>query len=155
VFHGLLGVRDSGQPQQGGQGEKASEHFLLSREMSVRMRIPASVYGRGANSDLETACLPERMVFYPLAPERAMRKAAVTDMLCAVLAQPEDDLVRLACADWLDENGQAARAAFIRCQIALHQRPEFDPEAVDLDIRSETLLAEHERSWLGEWANQL
>jgi uncharacterized protein (TIGR02996 family) len=38
--------------------------------------------------------------------------------LRAVCADPEDDTVRLAYADWLDENGDPDRAEFIRCQIA-------------------------------------
>jgi len=41
-------------------------------------------------------------------------------LLAAVAADPEDDIVRLAYADWLDERGDARsadRAAFIRAQI--------------------------------------
>lgn len=34
--------------------------------------------------------------------------------LAAILADPEDDTVRLVFADWLDENGHHARAGFIR-----------------------------------------
>lgn len=37
----------------------------------------------------------------------------------AILADPDDDLVRLAYADWLDEQGRAERAEFIRVQIEL------------------------------------
>ena len=37
----------------------------------------------------------------------------------AILADPDDDTVRLAYADWLDENGQSERAEFIRVQIEL------------------------------------
>jgi len=35
----------------------------------------------------------------------------------AVVAEPEDDLPRLVLADWLDDHGHAARAAFIREQV--------------------------------------
>lgn len=40
-------------------------------------------------------------------------------LLAAILAQPDDDTVRLAYADWLDEHGQDARAEFIRVQVEL------------------------------------
>jgi uncharacterized protein (TIGR02996 family) len=39
----------------------------------------------------------------------------------AVLAHPDDDTVRLVAADFLEENGDADRAAFIRVQCALAQ----------------------------------
>lgn len=38
-------------------------------------------------------------------------------LLRAVLVNPADDLPRLVYADWLEENGQADRAAFIRCHV--------------------------------------
>lgn len=41
--------------------------------------------------------------------------------LDAILAEPEDDGLRLVYADWLEENGQGERAEFIRVQIELHQ----------------------------------
>lgn len=40
-------------------------------------------------------------------------------LLKAILANPEDDTVRLVYADALEENGQAERAEFIRLQIKL------------------------------------
>jgi uncharacterized protein (TIGR02996 family) len=40
-------------------------------------------------------------------------------LLASVLAAPEDDGVRLIYADWLDENGEAERAEFIRVQCRL------------------------------------
>lgn len=39
--------------------------------------------------------------------------------LAAMAAAPEDDLLRLAFADWLEERGDDARAEFIRCQFGL------------------------------------
>ncbi len=39
--------------------------------------------------------------------------------LAAIVADPDDDTVRLVAADFLDENGHADRAAFIRVQVAL------------------------------------
>lgn len=40
-------------------------------------------------------------------------------LLAAIIANPDDDTVRLVYADWLDENGQGERAEFIRVQVAL------------------------------------
>lgn len=45
----------------------------------------------------------------------------------AICADPDDDLPRLALADWLDENGDPARAEFIRTQIDLARVPDHDP----------------------------
>lgn len=62
-----------------------------------------------------------------------MTKFASTDdaalLLAAILADPADDTSRLVYADWLEENGDEARAEFIRVQIKLAQMPEqFDAE---------------------------
>ncbi len=40
-------------------------------------------------------------------------------LMRAVIAEPNDDAIRLIAADWLDEHGQPDRAAFIRCQVEL------------------------------------
>ncbi len=45
----------------------------------------------------------------------------------AVCAEPDDDTVRLAYADWLDEQGEARRAEFIRAGVRLAGLPEHDP----------------------------
>jgi uncharacterized protein (TIGR02996 family) len=50
----------------------------------------------------------------------------------AIIADAENDLPRLVYADWLDENGDPARAAFIRTQIALHDKNPADPDYPDL-----------------------
>lgn len=42
-------------------------------------------------------------------------------LLAAIRANPEEDTPRLMFADWLDENGDAARAEFIRLQCELGQ----------------------------------
>jgi uncharacterized protein (TIGR02996 family) len=41
--------------------------------------------------------------------------------LDVIIANPQDDVVRLVYADWLEENGEPERAEFIRLQIKLHQ----------------------------------
>ena len=53
-------------------------------------------------------------------------------LTAAVLADPDDDLPRLVFADWLDERGEAARARFIRAQLALAALPEWDPQSAAL-----------------------
>lgn len=47
---------------------------------------------------------------------------AVTDeaaLLAAIIAEPSEDTLRLAFADWLDENDQPERAEFIRVQVEI------------------------------------
>jgi len=39
--------------------------------------------------------------------------------LAAIVAEPDEDTLRLVAADFLEENGDATRAAFIRIQVAL------------------------------------
>jgi uncharacterized protein (TIGR02996 family) len=50
-------------------------------------------------------------------------------LYAAVCANPDDDTVRLVLADWLEENGDAKRAAFIRARIAYDTRDEADTPA--------------------------
>ena len=44
-------------------------------------------------------------------------------LMAAILAAPDDDLPRLVFADWLEENGEAERAEFIRVQCELAKLP--------------------------------
>lgn len=44
-------------------------------------------------------------------------------MVRAVCEQPDDDTVRLAFADWLEENGEPERAEFVRLQVELAKYP--------------------------------
>src|SRR5262249_23722465 len=46
----------------------------------------------------------------------------------AIYAAPEDDAVRLVYADWLEEQGEAARAEFIRVQIEYARAAAADPD---------------------------
>jgi uncharacterized protein (TIGR02996 family) len=69
-----------------------------------------------------------------------------TALLAAIRAEPDDDTVRLAYADWLEENGQPERADFIRCQV---RGLEVGPDA-----RNGALTALPTRLWNGtrvEW----
>jgi uncharacterized protein (TIGR02996 family) len=59
----------------------------------------------------------------------------------AVCAAPHDDLPRLVYADWLEENGRAARAEFIRVQCRLANASPADADYVDLLEREAELKA--------------
>jgi uncharacterized protein (TIGR02996 family) len=95
-------------------------------------------------------------------------------LLAAILATPGDDTVRLAFADWCDENGEADRAEFIRLQIHLAHPAEAGSEAntllrfvqnrdaivwdrlnpelaarASMDRRAKSLLHTHKAQWFG------
>jgi uncharacterized protein (TIGR02996 family) len=71
-------------------------------------------------------------------------------MLPAVLAHPEDDTVRLICADWLEEHGDADRAQFIRAQCELARLPTWDRRRQELTWLAEGLQARHGGRWRSE-----
>jgi uncharacterized protein (TIGR02996 family) len=58
-------------------------------------------------------------------------------LLRAICANPRDDLPRLVYADWLEENGRPERAAFIRTDVEMARRDEFDPERLRYAARRE------------------
>src|SRR6478735_6380678 len=66
-----------------------------------------------------------------------------------------EDTPRLALADWFEENGDAARGEFIRVQCELARLDPASERYPELHLRQLQLLAEHERDWLGEWADRL
>ncbi len=43
--------------------------------------------------------------------------------LTAILADPDDDVTRSVYADWCEENGDQARAKFIRWQTRMEHLP--------------------------------
>jgi uncharacterized protein (TIGR02996 family) len=67
--------------------------------------------------------------------------------LRALLAQPDDDTLRLAMADWLDENDQPLRAELIRVQIELARGVEERDRRVALELRQRDLLIAHDKEW--------
>jgi uncharacterized protein (TIGR02996 family) len=74
-------------------------------------------------------------------------------LLQAILASPDDDLPRLAYADWLDETGgpeAGARAEFIRLQCRLEAASLSEGQAGALWPRVKGLLREHDRAWRAE-----
>jgi uncharacterized protein (TIGR02996 family) len=67
--------------------------------------------------------------------------------LQAILDEPEDDTPRLVYADWLDDNGDPARAEFIRLQCRLAGLAEDDPQRPALARRERELLDAHSEAW--------
>lgn len=77
-------------------------------------------------------------------------------LLAAIHADPDDDLPRLAYADWLEENGERARAEFIQLQLRKAADPKSFhgflclPEQPCRNCRREAaLLAGHGMEWAG------
>jgi uncharacterized protein (TIGR02996 family) len=80
-------------------------------------------------------------------------------LLAAVLASPDDDAPRLVYADWLEENGDADRANFIRAQVRLAH---FDWRATQPGVerysgernammrQADELWGRHKEKWLAE-----
>ena len=71
-------------------------------------------------------------------------------LLAAVIATPDDDLVRLVYADYLEETGDPERGELIRVQCELARLPEWDRLAAELRHRERLLLARHGRRWHAE-----
>lgn len=77
-------------------------------------------------------------------------------LLRAILADPDDDAPRLIYADWIDENGDPARAAFIRAQITLARLPQDHPDRDRLVQTERTLWKQNRdawKAWVPKWAH--
>jgi len=68
--------------------------------------------------------------------------------LHAIAANPADDTVRLAFADWLDEHDESGRAEFIRLQINREQSG-GKADSTAMSSRETELLKQHKTEWLG------
>jgi uncharacterized protein (TIGR02996 family) len=68
-------------------------------------------------------------------------------LLAAVCDAPEDDLPRLAYADWLDDHGDEVRAGFIRAQVELARLPSWDRKAEALRKKTEKLSRGNLAAW--------
>jgi uncharacterized protein (TIGR02996 family) len=82
--------------------------------------------------------------------------------LAAIVAEPEDDTRRLAAADFLEEHGEADRAAFIRVQIELARLDASglaqSPEAAVLRKKEHAFLgpkSERPHLWAAEECSEL
>jgi uncharacterized protein (TIGR02996 family) len=67
----------------------------------------------------------------------------------AILAEPEDQALRLIYADLMEEQGETPRAEFIRLQCELARLPLSAPQRPALEAREAALLAAHRRYWNG------
>jgi uncharacterized protein (TIGR02996 family) len=73
-------------------------------------------------------------------------------LLCACKADPTDDGVRRILADFLEEQGQAERAEFVRIQLDLRdadERREWTPLQAEQEARQIRLLRKNAGEWLG------
>lgn len=73
-------------------------------------------------------------------------------LLKAIQADPDDELSRLALADWLDDNGDPQRAEFVRVQCELARGVADKFRRAHLEERERQLLFEYVASWLGPFA---
>jgi uncharacterized protein (TIGR02996 family) len=67
-----------------------------------------------------------------------------------IVADIDADAPRLVYADFLEENGQAERAEFIRVQCERARLPAWDAAQVALRLREGELLKKHGEAWLAE-----
>jgi uncharacterized protein (TIGR02996 family) len=67
-----------------------------------------------------------------------------------IVAHPDEDAPRLIYADWLEDQGDSARAEFIRVQIERTHLPEWDARQIPLGLRETALLNEHGQKWKRE-----
>jgi uncharacterized protein (TIGR02996 family) len=104
------------------------------------------------------------------------------DLLRMIAREPDDDALRLVCADWMEEQGRSDRAKFIRMQVRLAEirrnippvdegalypffglspcqgtwhSPGDSPERRNLAFQCRRLLDVHEEEWLTPFRGQL
>ncbi|MBA4065337.1 MAG: hypothetical protein C0501_16825 [Isosphaera sp.] len=75
--------------------------------------------------------------------------------LRALLADPDDDTLRLALADWLDEHDDAPRAEFVRVQLELARGVVDRGRRCELEVRQRDLLVAHDADWVRPLAEVL
>src|SRR5262245_61532274 len=70
-------------------------------------------------------------------------------LLAAIVAQPDENSVRLIYADWLQENGDEEQAKFIRDSIKLEWlHIQEDDKRQRISTRLEGLAEQHGKRWL-------
>jgi uncharacterized protein (TIGR02996 family) len=76
------------------------------------------------------------------------RSAATRNaFLQGIRAEPDEDAHRLVYADWLDDQGDAGRAEFIRVQCELARPPQDARRHAELAAREKELLEAHRLAW--------
>src|SRR5438094_10585721 len=79
-----------------------------------------------------------RVEFVPLRPEEAFRRA--------IRENPDDDMPRLAYADWLNER-EDPRGEFLQVQCELARSPREDLRRAELLDRQQELRGQYGRAW--------
>ena len=74
-------------------------------------------------------------------------------LIKAIITNPDEDTPRLVYADWLEENGQALRAEFIRLQIKLAATDPAQWQYADV-LRDDELLHGRSPNLLSELGNE-
>lgn len=69
-------------------------------------------------------------------------------LLHAITANRSDDTARLVFADWLDENGEPDRAAYLRLQVELVREWWYDKPCTELYARIAELVSRIDPAWL-------
>lgn len=76
-------------------------------------------------------------------------------LLAAIRESPQDDAPRLIYADWLDENGQAERAEFLRvqCELAAMERRHYleCTSTTKRSMESNSLRRRERELWRANW----
>ena len=70
-------------------------------------------------------------------------------LLRTVREHYHDDAPRLVLADYLEENGEAGRAEFIRVGVERDRHPHSSEPWQRLYLREQELIKQHEKRWLG------
>lgn len=78
-----------------------------------------------------------------------------THFLRAIRAEPNEDFPRLVYSDWLEENGQAERAEFIRIQCAIAAAADDDPKRPALSQRENRLWRKFGPNWRAQLPHDL
>jgi uncharacterized protein (TIGR02996 family) len=71
-------------------------------------------------------------------------------LLAAIVANPSDDVARLAYADCMEEQGNAPRAQFIRLQIEAERHHPDSHTCAELEDQASELFERHWVEWWGE-----
>jgi uncharacterized protein (TIGR02996 family) len=74
-----------------------------------------------------------------------------SSFLRAILANPDEDAPRLIYADWLEEQGDADQAEFIRVQCELARLSAETERRTELSRRQWDLLFQHNEEWRSAW----
>jgi uncharacterized protein (TIGR02996 family) len=84
--------------------------------------------------------------------ERALAERADAGFLQAIWQSPADTHRRLVYADWLEEQGQAPQARFVRLESEIEALPPGDAQRSQLERDRDALLsADADRAWLTLW----